>query len=488
MRNGLREYLFGFLIVTLSGPSVFGQGGSTGSISGTVLDPKGAVVAGATVLVKSIATNQEFATETSSEGTFNVPSLASGMYNATISAGGFKQAGVTDIKIDVGKPSSINVQLEIGSANETVTVVGGGELLQTQTATVGTTITGRQITDLPFSSRDALDLVLLLPGTNTPGTPRTSTVNGLPKGSLNITIDGVNVQDNSQKSAFGGGFFTYVRPRIDAIDEVTVSTANPGAESSAEGAVQIKFVTRGGTNEYHGSLYEYHRESSFNANYWFNNRSGLARDPIHLNQYGGRVGGPITIPRLFNGKDKLFFFTNLEEFRLPEAISRTRTILNPTAQTGIFTTSSGAPVNLLARAALTNCNPAGASATPFIQCTSTIDPAVGALLSKIQASTGSGSVAVSDPNRNLFSFTNLGGQLRRFAAVRIDYNITNKHHLETVWNYDRFGGANVDFLNSVDPPFPGFTAGVGGQHSLRFTYTAALRSTLSANLHFSAIR
>src|SRR5258705_6769204 len=155
MRNGLREYLFGFLIVTLSGLSVFGQGGSTGSISGTVLDPKGAVVAGATVLVKSIATNQEFATETSSEGTFNVPSLASGMYNATISAGGFKQAVVTDIKIDVGKPSSINVQLEIGSANETLPVVVGGELLQTQTATGGTANTGRPISDPPFRPLDA---------------------------------------------------------------------------------------------------------------------------------------------------------------------------------------------------------------------------------------------------------------------------------------------------------------------------------------------
>ena len=481
MTNGLRKYSYVLAILAACAFTAFGQS-SLGSLSGTVVDQKKAVVSGATVVVKNIATNQEFSTETTGEGTFNVPSLAAGVYTATITASGFKQAVVTEIKVDVGKPSSIVVELEVGAATEVVTVVGGGELLQTQTATVGTTITGRQITDLPFTSRDALDLVLLLPGTNTPGTPRTSTVNGLPKGSLNITIDGINVQDNSQKSAFGGGFFTYVRPRIDAIDEVTVSTATPGAESSGEGAVQIKFVTRSGTNDYHGSLYEYHRESSFNANYWFNNRNGLPRDPIHLNQYGVRVGGPISIPKVFSGKDKLFFFTNLEEFRLPEAVSRTRTILNPTAQTGVFTTTSGAQVNLLARAAATNCNPAGATATPFIACTSTIDPTIGSLLKQIQASTSAGSVAVSDPNRNSFSFTNTGGQLRRFGAVRLDYNITNKHHFETVWNYDRFGGADVDFLNSVDPPFPGFLAGVGGQHSLRFTYSAALRSTLTTNL------
>jgi hypothetical protein len=160
--------------------------------------------------------------------------------------------------------------MEIGAASESIVVQGGAEVLQTQSANVATTITGRQITELPFSSRDALDLVLLLPGTTTPGRPRTSTVNGLPKGALNITTDGVNVQDNTLKSS--DGFFTYIRPRIDAIEEVTLSTATPGAESAGEGAVQIKFVTRQGNNEFHGTLYEYHRNPSLNSNYWFNNR------------------------------------------------------------------------------------------------------------------------------------------------------------------------------------------------------------------------
>src|SRR2546427_10120186 len=137
-----------------------------------------------------------------------------------------------------------------------VTIVGGGELLKTQSATIGTTLTGRQITDIPTASRDALDLVLALPGTTTPGRPRTSSVNGLPKGALNITIDGVNVQDNLLKS--NDGFFTYVRPRTDAISEVTVSTSNPGAESSGEGAFQIKFVTASGGNQYHGGGYYYY--------------------------------------------------------------------------------------------------------------------------------------------------------------------------------------------------------------------------------------
>ncbi len=263
-------------ILVLSSIAAIGQV-ATSTLSGSVLDPSGAVVANATITVKNIGTGAEFKTTTASNGTFSVPQLAAGMYTVTIAATGFKQAVVQDVKMDVATPASVNVALEVGQQSESVVVQGGADILQTQSANISTTITGRQITELPFSSRDALDLVLLLPGTSTPGRPRSSTINGLPKGALNITMDGVNVQDNTLKSS--DGFFTYIRPRIDAIDEVTVSTATPGAESAGEGAVQIKFVTRSGNNEFHGSLYEYHRNPALNSNYWFNNKSNIRPNP-----------------------------------------------------------------------------------------------------------------------------------------------------------------------------------------------------------------
>ena len=479
MTNGLQKCVLVLLILAVSSLTAFSQGGaSTGSIAGTVMDPKGAVVAGATVTVRSVATNQESTTQTSGDGTFNVPALAAGVYTATVAAAGFKQSVVTEIKVDVGAPTTVRVELEIGSANETVTVVGGAELVQSQSATIGTTLIGRQITDLPNASRDALDLVLTMPGTATPGRPRTSTVNGLPKGALNITIDGLNAQDNLLKSS--DGFFTFIRPRTDAVGEVTVSTSTPGSESAGEGAIQIKFVTANGTNDYHGGLYWYHRNPALNANYWFNNRDQVADPVTHkapqarilLNQPGGKIGGPISIPGLFSGKDKAFFFFNYEEYRLPERTSRTRTLLTTEQQSGLFryeVASSQVP------AGSPNCTTVGATAG-FTRCdrnlytlagaagfTSTPDPTIAALLSQIRSSVNGLNVrpidvaagSAQDFNRQQVSFINPGGQTRRFPTVRLDFNPTNKHHIENIWNYQQFGSV-VDFLNNVDPAFPDF--------------------------------
>lgn len=451
---------------------------TTGAIVGTVIDSNGAIVPNATIIVKGNG-GQEFTAVTNESGTYRVPAVAAGLYSVTVTANGFKKAIVTNVKVDVGVPSTVDTTLEAGKIEEIVEITSGGEVLQTQTATVGTNIQGRQITETPIQSRDALDLVTLLPGTNTIGTVRTSTINGLPKGSIAISIDGVDVQDSLLRSS--DGFFTYVRPRIDAIDEVTVSTSNPGAESSGDGAVQIKFVTRRGTNDLNGGLYWQHRNDGFNANNWLNNRDRLLRQKIRLNQFGGKVGGPIPFfdfgeggPMFNSGKNKRFFFVNYEEYRIPESSpTRTRNILDTGAQAGDFQYVSGGVTNTVNLLTL-------AGNKGF---TNTVDPTISALLTKIRATTASGGTITpisGDVNRERFNFTNTGSQIRKFLAVRVDFNLTKNHSLENVFNRQTFR-STADFLNSLDPSFPGFTNG-GTQNSDRLSNSTSLRSTFGQNV------
>ena len=482
--------------------SLTALGQVSSSISGVVHDPNGEVVSGATVIVKNTATGAEFRTTSSGSGVYTVPSLGSGTYIVTVSAPGFKQAVARDVKLDIGVPATVNVTLEVGAASESVVVQGGGEIVQTQTANIATTLQVKQITNLPLVSRNASDFITMLPGVNTPTTARNSTINGLPQSALNITIDGINVQDNFNKAA--DGFYSRVDARLDAIEEVTISTATPGAESSAQGAIQIKYVTRQGSNQFHGSVYEYHRNPSLNANYWFNNRdqapvhkdTGLIcgtpqqpfdgekckapRDRILFNQFGFRVGGPIILPKRlfgplgFDGQNKAFFFVNYEEFRFPSQVSRQRTILSQEAQRGIFRYGSR-QVDLLALAAKSDCDPGPAT----VPCTSTIDPTVGKLLADIRNSTTDkgGIQQLTDPNLQRFTFANPSGDNRYFPTLRLDFNLNEKHHLEASYNYQE-NFFEKDIFNTEDPAFPGFP-NFGSRIKHIFSGAVALRSTLS---------
>ena len=324
------------LTILLLAAGAFAQVTTSGRLAGTVTDAQGAVVSNAQINVKNNETQTLFTATTNKEGGWTLPSVSPGAYTVTVTAAGFKTTIVQDVKVDVGQPTTVNATLETGAVNDQVVVTGGGEILQTASANVSSTITGRQIHELPFTTRDSLQLVLGLPGVQTPGTPRTSSVNGLPKATLNISLDGANIQDNFLKST--DGFFTSTQAKSDAVEEVTVSTATPGSESAGGGAVQVRFVTKRGSNEYHGGVFWQHRNDALNANYYFNQPAfdNLPRDRMRLNQFGGNIGGPIIIPKLFSGRDKGFFFVNYEEFILPQVYGVSRTVLTPEAMQGIF--------------------------------------------------------------------------------------------------------------------------------------------------------
>jgi hypothetical protein len=493
------KFLMGALVLFACQAAIHGQ--VTGSISGTIVDQTGAVVPGVTVTVKG-ESGQNYTVTTNDAGYYNIAGVPAGAstYTVTATAPNFKTAITRNVKVDIGTPATVNVALEAGKIDEVVVITSGAEVLQTETATVGATITGRQIQETPISSRDALDLILRLPGVNSVGAPRQSSINGLPKGAIQMSLDGVDNQDNVLRSS--DGFFTFVRPRVDAIDEVTVSTSNPGAESSGDGAVQVKFVTKRGTNRYTGSLYSQVRNTWLNSAYWYTNRDkpngvdadGKARrDDIKLFQPGVAIGGPIPFLKFGegtdgwfdSGKDDRFFFVNYEQFRLPGTQSRQRRVLQPGAETGLYRYVAGdgttRSVNLLNLApAGLDCDVSTAGVQP---CATTVDPRVSATLAQIAAATAStgsfSSISATELNQRFFNFSNPANGYREFLALRFDFNITKNHSFEYVQNRQTFH-PSIDVINGADMNFPGGTS--FGQGGIRKTWTGALRSTITKNI------
>ena len=469
--------LLGIATAALISTPAYAQGGrTTTSLTGTVTDASGAIIPGATVVVKNNATATEFHATTNESGGFTVPSIDPGSYTVTVTLMGFKTAVLNDVRVNAGTPASVKVALEVGGLEETVVVQGGSEIIQTQSPAVTSIIDTNQILKLPTGSRSALEFVTTLPGINTPGGSRDSTVNGLPQSTINITIDGVSAQDNQLKTT--DGFFARVSPRLDAIEEVTVSTAAQDAASTGQGAVQIRFVTRSGSNQLSGSSYYYMQHHKLNANTWFNNRdlppgpngkAPKAQDVLY--QPGTRVGGPIVIPGLFNGRDKAFFFMNYEESRSPGQDTAERNILHPRAQEGWFRYTAGGQTREFNVLALAAAN--GHLATP--------DPTISRLLADIRSTTGQGGVAdLENPMLQRFTFQYDTKGVTRYPTGRIDYNVTSNHRLTWSMNYTDLN-STPDTTNDREPKFPGFPA-TGPQISDRYTVQGTLRSNLGANL------
>ena len=295
-------------LLVLSNSPAYAQGGTTSTLSGIAVDSSGAVLPGADVTVTLPSTGFTQSAVTNADGAFSFPGLNIGTYTVTVKLSGFKTFISNNVVLTSGAGANVRATLEIGGIEEQVVVSSASEIVQTQSTTISSTINTNQIIKLPMTSRSAMDFVNLLPGVSTPGGNRDATINGLPRGTINITLDGVNVQDNTLRST--DGFFAIVSPRLDAIEEVTVTTASQGADVG-QGAVQIKFVTRSGTNNFNGSGYWYYRNDDLNANTWFNNRGGTAKANLLQNQGGVRTGGPIVIPGLFDGRNKAFFFVQL---------------------------------------------------------------------------------------------------------------------------------------------------------------------------------
>ena len=461
------------LLVCVSAVPAFAQGSATTSLSGTVTDNGGGVIPGATVVVKNDATGVTYEAITSESGTFNVPALDAGTYSATVSLSGFKTAVISNIRLLTSTPAAITVKLEVGELTETVQVVAASTLVQTQSTAVTSTIAIEQLKQLPLVSRNALYSLAFLPGVETAAGPRGAVISGLPNNTVNITIDGVSTGNQLQST---DGFFSMVTPRLDAIEEITVTGATPGA-GSGNGSTQVAFTTRSGTNEFVGSVYDTIRDPRLNSNYYFNKINGLEKNQVKLQTYGGRLGGPIVIPGLYDGHNKAFFFFNMEHQHQPSSATRTRTILNPDAQNGAFAynvTVNGVQqlrtVNLLQIAAANGQ-------------TATSDPFILGVLDRIRQSTtttGNVTTPLGATNTQSFVFQASSSNDQYAPTTRIDYNLTNKHRLSGSYLWQRFL-SKPDLLNNAEPLFPGFAV-QGFQTSYRTVGSIGMRSTLTSKM------
>ena len=316
--------LFSFLFVCAA-TLAFGQ--ATTSLRGHVIDPSGAAIPGARIHLTRTGTNLSRDAVTSNEGYYEMLQLAPGAYTVTIRASGFADAQRDNLDLQVSLPATSDFQLQVAGAAQTVDVrEAGAPMVNTSDATLGNVFDNKQVEQLPIEARNVVELLSLQPGVMYLGNrvdgfedSRSGAVNGVRSDQSNVTLDGVDVNDQNT----GYAFTSVLRNTQDSVEEFRVTTSNANADSGRSAGAQVSLVTKAGTNQLHGSLYEYNRNTDFVANDYFLKASELAsgqpnqRSPLIRNVFGGAIGGPIV-------KNRLFFFFNYEGRRDAESSSQAR--------------------------------------------------------------------------------------------------------------------------------------------------------------------
>lgn len=323
---------------------------SQGAIAGNVLDPTGALIPNAKLTAKGEATGATYEAAASSAGAYLLSNLKPGAYDVTVTADGFSASTVQGVVVQVGTTTSLNVTLQPGAVTQTVTVNGEAPTVEATTNDVGTVVTNRQVMDLPLalgttvqSMRSPEAFVFLTPGTVGPGTngagsngastggPFESKISGGQNYGTEVLLDGASTYRSEN-----GSSFDETAPSVEAIGEFRVETSTMPAEyGRTTGGIEI-FSTKAGTNSFHGTAYDLFRNEDLDANSWFNNYQGLPRALDKQNDYGGTLGGPVLIPKIYNGKDKTFFFFSWEQYRQNQGGTATSTVPTAAEKNGDF--------------------------------------------------------------------------------------------------------------------------------------------------------
>src|SRR5580698_7170111 len=310
------------LLFAISVPSLMAQSAGTSGLTGTITDPSGAAIPNVTVTLTSNDTNQVRTAVTGVDGQYKFTLLPPGSYKVRFSSSGFKTSEVGSVNLNVTENPTLDRALEVGAQSEQVTVEATAETLQTSSSTLGTVVGGSTVTELPLANRNFTQIIGLSAGANVPVNNATSfgkgtldiSVNGASPGQNNFQMDGVAIQSMAGNgSANDGGIYVGIPvPSPDAIQEFKVQTSTYDATYGRNPGGNVNVVTKSGTNTWHGTAFEFLRDTIFNANDFFYNRnnpaSATTKQVLNQNQFGGVFGGPIM-------KDKLFVFASYQGTR-----------------------------------------------------------------------------------------------------------------------------------------------------------------------------
>jgi Carboxypeptidase regulatory-like domain len=353
--GGLRV---GFLSLVLVGTAVAQS--DRGTLAGTILDSSGAVVSQAAITVTGVDTGTVYDAVSRSSGAYRIPDIRVGTYNVKVAATGFKTAERTGVVIQVNNVSSLDITMQIGDAKETMTIVADAPTIETESSDIGTVVDKRQIQDLPLALsstgqshlRSTESFVFLAPGTAGPGTNSDSPSSGIFESKLSggqnfsteVLLDGVSIVHAELGSTFDEN-----APSVEALNEFKVTTSTIPAEFGRTSGGVESFTTKSGVNAFHGTAFDILRNDKLDANSWFNNNQ-VPRAPKpadHQNDFGGSLGGPIWIPRLYNGHNKSFFFFEWEQYRNNEGTTSVGTLPTDAERTGDFSALLGAPTGAI---------------------------------------------------------------------------------------------------------------------------------------------
>ena len=423
------------LITIVASHSARAQDLSTGALNVTVQDPSGAAVNGAQLVLKDVETNDVHTSVTKGAGSAVLSYLNPAHYSLTVTKAGFSTKVYQSVTVQTNQTTSLVVALELGADTQSVSVSDDTTpLLDSTSNTLSTTLDLKQVDELPLSGRDAAGLQFLVAGAVG------NNFNNLPGGAVNTSANGFSTMTNRNKSAGFDDDGSSTTNRLEDVEEMTIQTGELDASKGGTAAMDIGFLTKRGTNKYHGQFFEDYRNDALNANSWYNKDVGIPRGKLIINEFGGSVGGPML-------KDKLFFFASLSNYRRPQKSTATTAVATPLALTGIYTyipTNSTTPqtVNVLQAGASAGCS----------TCSGTINPVIATDLSNILSTYTLASATLSplDLNHENLNFQNHQYTVQKFPTLRLDYNLTKNFRLTSSVNE-----SNIYNTNIAAAPYPG---------------------------------